>query len=228
MKKSLIAGVGAATFGLAVLPISGVFAEDYNPIVDTVKVTINDSCAMSAAESGGEAGQTGGVYAATVNAGTLVTPGGTGSGQADWTGGSAGGSTTSAKTYTFSCNKNGGWKVTAQGVAGTDSSTAQTTMPGANASSTPIATGTAISGTTSNWAFKVAATGTGVTPETAYADWAAVPSTAQIVIQSDSGAPVSEATFTPSYRVWVSATQQADTYTGYVKYVLTAPLTTQP
>ncbi|MBQ1298548.1 hypothetical protein IIY24_01790 [Candidatus Saccharibacteria bacterium] len=221
MKKLAIAGASAV---LAALPVVGVFADDYNPIIDTVQVTINDSCAMSAAASGGEGGQTGGVYAATVNAGTLVTPGGSGTGQADW---GAGGSTTTAKTYTFSCNKNGGWKVTAQGVkgtTGTDATTAQTTMPGINAASTPIATGPATSGATSNWAFQVSATK--VTPETAYTgtNWASIPATATTIIQSDAGAPVSEATFTPAYRVWVSATQQADTYTGYVKYVLTAPL----
>ena len=211
MKKLAIAG---ASLALAAMPVVGAFAADYNPIVDTVKVTINDSCAMSAAEGSGTAGQTGGVYAKTVDAGTLINP-------ADWDGGEAGGSSTSAKTYTFSCNKNGGWKVTAQGVAGLDSSTAQTNMPGANASSTPIATNTRTEGD-SAWAFMITATGAEV--ETTYASWAQIPGTAQTIIQSDSNAPVSEATFTPSYRVWVSPTQQADTYTGYVKYVLTAPL----
>ena len=212
--KKLLAGAGAVA--LAALPVAGVFAADFNPIVDTVKVTINDSCAMSAAESGGDASQAGGVYAKTVDAGTLINP-------ADWDGGTAGGSSTLAKTYTFSCNNQGGWKVTAQGVAGTTgtpATTAQTTMLGANGKT--IVTGTATDGATSNWAFQISATGADV--ETGYATWAQIPGTAQTIIQSDSNAPVSEATFTPPYRVWVSATQEADTYTGYVKYVLTAPL----
>ena len=218
MKKLAIAGASAV---LAALPVVGVFAADFNPIVDTVKVTINDSCAMSAAASGGEAGQTGGVYAKTVDAGTLINP-------SDWAGGSAGGSSTSAKTYTFSCNNQGGWKVTAQGVSSTDTATAtaQTNMVGANGKN--IATGTATSGPTSNWAFNVTATGatvvSGYDGAAATPDWALVPATATTIIQSVNNAPVSEATFTPAYRVWVSATQEADTYTGYVKYVLTAPL----
>lgn len=221
MKKIAIAGASAV---LAALPVVGVFAADLNPIVDTVKVTINDSCAMSAAESSGTASQAGGVYAKAVDAGTLINP-------TDWNGGSAGGSSTLAKTYTFSCNNRGGWKVTAQGVSSTDTATAtpQTTMVGANAGSTPIATGTETSGSTSNWAFNITATGATVVSgyngaATPNAEWASIPSAATTIIQSVDSAPVSQATFTPAYRVWVSATQQADTYTGYVKYVLTAPL----
>ena len=219
MKKLAIAGAAVA---LAAMPAFGAFAADYNPIVDTVKVTINDSCAMSAAESGGTASQAGGVYAKTVDAGTLINP-------TDWDGGSAGGSSTLAKTYTFSCNNQGGWKVTAQGVAGTtgtQATTAQTNMVGANGKT--IATGTATTGNTSQWAFNI--TATGATVESGYdgaatpAAWAQIPAAATTIIQSNNAAPVSEATFTPSFRVWVSPTQEADTYTGYVKYVLTAPL----
>ncbi len=118
----------------------------------------------------------------------------------------------------MSCNDTGGWKITAQGVAGTAAdAAAQTVLKASNASSTDIATGTATSGNTSNWAFKV----TGDTAS-GYTAFSAVPATAQTVATSSD--PVFETTVTAAYRVWVSTTQEADTYTGYVKYVLSAPL----
>ena len=46
MKKSLIAGAGALALGMAVIPAAGVFAAAADPsnFVDTLKLTINDSC----------------------------------------------------------------------------------------------------------------------------------------------------------------------------------------
>lgn len=42
MKKTLIAG--AASFALAAMPVIGVFAADPAPVVDTLTVTVNESC----------------------------------------------------------------------------------------------------------------------------------------------------------------------------------------
>ena len=42
MKKSIIAG--AASLALAAMPVVGVFADNPNPVVDTLTVTVNESC----------------------------------------------------------------------------------------------------------------------------------------------------------------------------------------
>ena len=84
----------------------------------------------------------------------------------------------------------------------------------ASNSGTPIITGTAESGATSNWMFKVAGTGV-VSP---YNAWAAIPGTATKV--ASGGEPASEVSINTGYQVWVSATQEADTYTGKVTYTV--------
>ncbi len=116
-------------------------------------------------------------------------------------------------SMSIACNDAGGWHVTAVGT-GADA-TVKTAM-NATGSGTDIATGTATSGATSNWAMKV--TGTGATGFTSFA---AVPSSATDVA-TQSGA-VSGATLTTTYQVFISATQQADTYTGQVTYTLAHP-----
>lgn len=218
MKKLAIAG---ASMALAAMPVIGVFADTNVAITDQIQVTVQDSCAMTAAASGGQAGDTGGTYSATVPVGTLITPD-SGEGNVNW------GNTSVAKTYTFSCNNVGGWQVSAQGMSGTSTeATTQTSMVGNTAGSDAIATGTATSGATSNWAFKITPSENASSlVQSTYSNWSAVPgSSNNVIIKSDNNnKPISNATFTPSYRVWVSTTQDADTYNGYVKYVLTAPI----
>lgn len=116
-------------------------------------------------------------------------------------------------SMSVACNDAGGWHMTAVG-SGADT-TAKTAM-NATGSGTDIATGTASSGTTSNWAMKV--TGTGATGFTSFA---AVPSSATDVAKQTTS--VSGATLTTTYQVFISPTQQADTYTGKVTYTLTHP-----
>ena len=114
----------------------------------------------------------------------------------------------------ISCNDAGGWKVTAVG----DGAATNKTQMKATGSGTNIATGTATSGATSNWAFKV--TGT---KASGYTTFKAVPSSATLVA-TNAGSSSSES-ITATYQVWISATQQADTYTGKVKYTLVHPAT---
>ena len=116
-------------------------------------------------------------------------------------------------TMTINCNDAGGWHVTAVG-SGAD--TANKTAMNAAASGTDIATGTATSGATSNWAMKV--TGTGAS---GFTNFAAVPGSATDVA-SGTGA-VAGGSLVTTYQVWISATQQADTYTGQVTYTLAHP-----
>ena len=114
---------------------------------------------------------------------------------------------------TINCNDPAGWHITAVG-SGADA-TDKTAM-NATGSGTDIATGTATSGAASNWAMKV--TGTGATGFTTFA---AVPSSATNVA-TGSGS-VSGAVLNTYYQVFISATQQADTYTGQVTYTLAHP-----
>ncbi len=204
MKKLAIVGASAA---LAALPVVGVFAATNQTITDQVQITVNSACTMRTGGTAASPTTAGASLSKTVNGGTLVGDTGTA-----WDG--------TPSTFTVTCNDTGGWKITAQGVAGTATdAAAQTVMKASNATSTDIVTGTATSGDVSNWAFKV----TGEKTVAAYnAAYVAVPGTAETVATSND--PVHESTVTANYRVWVSNTQEADTYTGYVRYVLTAPL----
>ncbi|MBQ1298549.1 hypothetical protein IIY24_01795 [Candidatus Saccharibacteria bacterium] len=204
MKKLAIAGASAV---LAALPVVGVFADD--PIIDEIKVTVNSSCHMSTGATAATQTYDGARLSATVAPGTLVGDTGT-----SWGG--------TSSTIKVTCNDDGGWQVTAQGVAGltgTAATTAQTVMK-AQSHGVDIVTGLGTSNTPSNWAYKV--TGAGQVS----ADFRVVPETATVVATSNS--PVAEGSITPAYRVWVATDQGADTYTGYVKYVLTAPIPAQP
>ena len=116
-------------------------------------------------------------------------------------------------SMTIACNDAGGWHVTAVG-SGADASNKH--YMDASASGTDIATGTATSGSTSNCAFKVNGT-----DASGYTSFSAVPQTAADVATN---AGASEASIlTTTYQVFISPTQQADTYTGQVTYTLAHP-----
>ena len=188
MKKSLIA-TGAAAVALAAMPALGAFAD----VTDTVILTISSSCSVGQSTATGGGGKTIEETAA-VNSHLYTW-------DAD---GSQGG------TLKVTCNDASGWNVKA---VGSSTGTPVTSMAASN-SGTPIITGTATSGATSNWMFKVAGTGA----VSGYTSWSAVPGTATKVA-SAAGA-VSEGSINTGYQVWVSATQEADTYTGKVTYTV--------
>lgn len=196
MKKSLIA-TGAAAVALAAMPALGAFAD----VTDTVVLTIPSACSV---------GQT----SSTAGTGKTMSETNAENGQAYTfaADGTAGG------TIKVSCNDNGGWMVKAVGSG--DGATVD--VMDASGSGTDIATaaGAPTSGD-SKWGFKVASSTSGVSIETGYSDWAAVPTTAQKVA-SGTGA-ISEGQINTGYRVWVSTTQQADTYTGKVTYTVHHP-----
>jgi hypothetical protein len=161
-------------------------------VTDTVTVTINGACSV-----GGTTATTG----AGVSLSETMTNGTTKVWEAD---GTAGGK------LVVSCNDASGWNIKAVGASTGTSSTSMTPT----GSGTAIATGTATSGATSNWAFKVAGTGA----VAAYTSFAAVPGTATKV--AGGSTTVSAAQINTGYQVYVSATQQADTYTGKVTYTV--------
>lgn len=192
MKKSIIA-TGAAAVALAAMPVFGAFAD----VTDTVTLTIKGACSVGGASgSGSTVGKTI-TESNAVNEHLYQYA----------ANGTAGG------TLKVSCNNANGWQVKAQG----SSAGTPVTSMAASGSGTPIVTGTETSGATSNWAFMVAGSSP-VAVVSDYASYAAVPATATKVA-SGTGA-ISEGTIYTGYQVWVSATQQADTYTGRVTYTV--------
>ena len=162
-------------------------------VTDTVQINIRGACSVGQTSSS----QTGGGVTLTAT----MTNGSTKSWDAD---GSAGG------TLKVSCNDASGWNIKA---VGNSEGTAKTSMKPTD-SGTPIPTGT--SGDPSFWAFKVAGTGA----ESAFTSWHAVPAEATKV--AGGGTAVSERQINTGYQVHVSASQEADTYTGKVLYTVSA------
>lgn len=201
MKKSIIAA-GAASLAVAAMPVVGVFAEpaaDGNSVTDVVEITIDPAC---------------GVSSDTTSAGVEneLTATMTNSDEHEWDADGTGG-----ELY-VTCNDASGWNVTARGFS---NNTAGTTTMVPTGSGTAIPTAAAPTGGTSAWAFKVADGDTGATIVSAYSTYAAVPSAATRVAYKD-GTAVSEGLIYTGYKVATSDTQQADTYTGKVKYVISA------
>ncbi|MDO5451746.1 MAG: FISUMP domain-containing protein [Candidatus Saccharibacteria bacterium] len=98
-----------------------------------------------------------------------------------------------------------------------------------------VATGTATSGNTSNWAMKLATDAQAtyaVTLENGYGAYSVVPDTFTKVASrasgTDIGVSATGATLTTTYAAFMNATQVADTYTGKVKYVLVHPASETP
>lgn len=127
------------------------------------------------------------------------------------------------------CNDTNGFAIYAIGF--TDSEYGKTVLTNATlGSSADIATGTATSGNTSNWAMKLA-TNSGatyaVTLDNSFGSYHAVPAEYTKVAHRDSGtdigASATGAELTSTYSAYMSQTQPAGTYSGKVKYTLVHP-----
>ena len=225
MKKSMIAA-GAASVALAAMPIVSTFATNVRNITDTVQLELGLSCSMAVAPTTGQTGITittdpasptteaditGVTYAGTLAAGNAMEITGTAMG--------------------IACNDTGGWKINAVGV-GTSTSGTVTSMAASTSDSDDVATGvTALDGTVSEWAFRIAASSStyatikpnGVTGQT-YADDSVIPATStEIVGFADPIASDAPVTITPTYHVSFAPTQPAATYTGKINYTLVHP-----
>lgn len=225
MKKSLIAGAGVAAFGLAVLPVAGVFAEatPAGTITDTLNVNIPAACTIvNDNSSTGGNGTTNPAltnsYSVTMKNGQFKTD--IGANGADGTSGSSNDNTinVSCNTPSGSSDAAAGWKLTVVGAGATGHLTDLYNST-ANAA---IATGTAESGATSNWAFKLVkdagSVSQYVSPYTG--GYAAVPGTEADIV---TGSGSIESAFTMTYQVYVNQTQATGDYTGAVKYTLYNP-----
>ena len=130
------------------------------------------------------------------------------------------------------CNDNEGFSIYAIGYTGETYGT--TTLVGASTGQT-IATGTATSGNTSNWAMKLETNSSATYPITlqnGYGSYSNVPTTYTKVAErqsaTDTGTSAIGSVLTTTYATYVSSTQVADTYNGKVKYTLVHPYTEVP
>ena len=182
---------GAASVALAAMPVVGVFAADGNDTIkDTIEITIDSACSVTSTN-------TENTYAVSMTNSELKS--------------NIGGTVMNVK-----CNDTAGWQLNA---VGTGTGTTVDLLD-ATGNGTDIASGTATSGATSNWAFKVA----GDSTVAAYQNFAAVPTVAAKVAEGSGATDMTSGTnVTATYQVWISATQQADTYTGSVTYTLVHP-----
>lgn len=237
MKKSLIA-VAGASLAAAAMPVVGVFAAE-SQLIDTVKVTISDSCTLvnkndAPAPTGGDGGTSTEVingtqvvkntYAVTMALGQLKS--GIGGPGADGGSGSSQNPSTTGGEVDIVCNGtvdpsidpqaegDGSWKITAEGSNGAKMIGAGTTPDNPH----EIATGTATSGATSNWAFKIEGKSGANDYNGTYKNYTAIPSSATEIVRGKGAF-----TFKPRYQVYIGTSQAADTYTGTVTYTLTAP-----
>lgn len=216
MKKKIFA-VGAASAVVAAMPILGVFAAN-SSVTDIVTITIDDGCTLKSSTTDTSGGttpiSTTNTYTATMVNGQLKSDiGATGAA-------SAGSNVLSVSCNTDDASKNT-WQLTAVGAGGG----ATVDLMHTDGTGTDIASGTATSGATSNWAMKV--TGNGVTIQNGFdaATFKAVPVAATEVA---TGSGTKTNAFTMTYQVYVSPTQAAGEYTGKVLYTLTNPYSAQP
>ena len=134
--------------------------------------------------------------------------------------------TTTIKAF---CNDTNGFAIYAAGYTG--NTLGNNKLIGSSTSS-EIITGIATSGSTSNWAMKLATNSSAtyaLTLDNSFNAYHAVPSEYTKVAHRDSatdiGTNAEGSTLTTTYAAFMSQTQPAGTYTGQVKYTLVHPST---
>ena len=132
------------------------------------------------------------------------------------------------------CNDNNGFAIYAIGF--TDDEYGKTVLTNSTLGSTyDIATGTATSGNTSNWAMKLATNTSAtyaLTLDNGFGSYSSVPATYTKVAHRDSGTDTGTSAtgseLTSTYAAYMNQTQPAGTYTGQVKYTLVHPSSKEP
>ena len=205
MRKELLIGGISMTLATMALAVP-TSATDTTDAVDSVSIGVPISCSIEG---------TG------MNSHTASVPNGTY--QADI-------GTTTLKAY---CNDDEGFAIFAAGYTGDEiGGTNSTKLVGTNGN---IVTGTATSGSTSNWAMKLA-TNSGatypITLDNSFSSYSAVPASYTKVAHRDSGTDIGTgatgASLTTTYAAFVSQTQPAGTYSGKVIYTLVHPSNEAP
>ena len=161
-----------------------------NSITDTVTITIDGACSVGSTDSSTGNGTT---ITDTLENGDTET----------YEAGTSGG------TIKVSCNDSSGWHITAVGSG--DGSPVTSMKPSATSTAIPTS---ANATDASYWQFQV----TGTNTVAAFNAFTAIPGSATKV--AGNNAAVSEGTINTGYKVHVSTTQAADTYTGKVTYTV--------
>ena len=178
---------------------TGVYAD--NNAIDEVTVTVPTACSITSTINT--------AHTATVEVGTYEDEIG-------------------ETTFKVLCNDANGFAVYAIGYG--DDSYGNTTMkPATLPIANGIATGTATSGGTSNWAMKLTTVSGDYAPTlaTGFNAYHAVPNEYTKVASLNSNTDaVSGSSFKSTYAVYISQAQAADTYTGKVKYTVMHPSNT--
>ena len=206
---TLIAGIAASSFR--------VNAEDNNTAVTTASVTVAASCSMTATvDTPHNATLANGIYSASTT---------------DYADGI--GKTTIA---TF-CNDNSGYAIYAIGYTGDKYEGEDHTKLIGATNGQKIATGTATSGSASNWAMKltkVTDSSVSYNPENltitnGYDDYNVIPDTyTKVANYTSTTDQTLGSVLSTTYAAYISPTEVADTYTGKVKYTLVHPNTEVP
>ena len=195
-------GVLFCITALSFTVVSNLFTHADTDVEDTVTITVNSACTLTGSiPSGSE-------HSATLTPGQN-TP------------------NIGITNMTAACNDAAGYDIYAVGYSNNEWKNTDLISVQNNNTYT-IATGTATSGDTSNWAMKLAA-GTGdaatiVTSPTNYSAYAAVPNDyTKVAYYPSTTAGTGGSSFTTTYQVFTSLTQAAGTYEGKVKYTLIHP-----
>ena len=186
---------------------SNSFATDNTDVVDNVNITVPVSCSLEGTGmTSHNANIVNGTYQADIGSTTL-------------------------KAF---CNDDEGFAIYAIGY--TDNEYGKTVLTNSTLGSTyDIATGTATSGNTSNWAMKLATNASAtyaVTLDNGFGAYSSVPSAYTKVAHRDSGTDIGTtatgAELTTTYAAFVNQTQPAGTYIGKVIYTLVHPANADP
>ena len=189
---------------------------DITDITDTASVTVPASCSMTATlESEHSASIPNGIYS-----GTELYPNGIGK--------------TTIATF---CNDNSGYAIYAIGYTGDKYDGEDHTKLIGATNGQKISTGTATSGSTSNWAMKltkVTDSSQSYNPENltitnGYDDYNVIPDTyTKVANYTSTTDQTLGSVLSTTYAAYISPTEVADTYTGKVKYTLVHPNTEVP
>ena len=197
---------------VSITGVSGVFlASNYviaDDVIDDVAITIPVSCTMTGT------GQN--THSANVTNGTYEDDIGT-------------------TTLKVLCNDSEGFSIYAIGFTGDQYTGADHTKLIGVANNQKISTGTATSGSTSNWAMKLETDSMAtyaLTLDNGFGSYSAVPDTYTKVAHKDSGTDIGTSavgsTLTTTYASFIASNQVADTYSGKVKYTLVHPASETP
>ena len=193
--------VGAV--GVFVVAISGIAlfggAGGYaTGVIDEINITIPSSCSL--------ANTVGSAHTATIENGVYQ-------------------ENIGETTFKVFCNDSEGFSVYSVGYTN-DEFGNNTLKPAVVDNSNAVATGTATSGSTSNWAMKLSAVSGTYAPtlETGFNDYHVIPDDyTKVASYSSNTDTTTGSSFKSTYSAFISQTQLADSYTGKVKYTVVHP-----